>query len=110
MVVVIPYRRCPVRVRGCDVAVEAERGWVVEDLPEVGASVEGLSSNTSVAGLEFVELSGKLGVERVQVRGERLQRSLRLVIECWSLVEGCGEVIVSFTARYSGSSDVSARC
>lgn len=63
MVVVVPHRRCPVRVRGCNVAVEAERGWVVEDLPEVGASVEGLSSDTSVAGLELIQLGGELRVE-----------------------------------------------
>lgn len=63
VVVVIPHCRCPVRVRGCDVAVKAKRGWVIEDLPEVGTGVESLSSDTSVAGLELIELGGELGVE-----------------------------------------------
>ena len=63
MVVVVPNRRCPVRIRGCNVAVEAERCWVVKDLPEVGSGVEDLSSDTGVAGLEVIELGGQLGVE-----------------------------------------------
>lgn len=89
VVVVVPHSRRSVRIRGCDVAVKAERGGVVEHLPEVGAGVEGLSSNTGVAGLEGVELGGELGVKRVQVGGQSFQRVLRLVVECWSLVESC---------------------
>lgn len=63
VVVVIPNSRCPVRVRSGDVAVKAERGGVVKDLPEVGGGVEGLSSDAGIAGLEVVKLGGELGVE-----------------------------------------------
>lgn len=63
VVVVVPHSRCPVRVRGCDVAVKAEGGGVVKDLPEVGGGVEGLSSHAGVARLEVVKLGGELGVE-----------------------------------------------
>lgn len=95
VVVVVPHSRRSIRIRGCDVAVKAERGGVVEDLPEVGAGIEGLSSNTGVAGLEGVELGGELGVERVQVGGQSLQGVLGLVVECRSLVEGCSKVVIS---------------
>lgn len=63
VVVIVPHSRCPVRVRGCDVAVKAERGGVVKDLPEVGSGVEGLSSDAGVAGLEVIKLGGELRVE-----------------------------------------------
>lgn len=95
MVVVVPYSRRPVRISSRDVAVKAKRGRVVEDFPEVGGGVEGLGGDASVAGLEVVELGGELRVERVQVGDERFQRCLRLVVECWSFVEGWSRVVIS---------------